>query len=160
MKYRLSHYIEYYIMLVFQLIIRILPLKAVVLIASCLASTISLFYKVRNDIVLDNLSIAFPDKSIKEKKNIRDEMYKQILMSMFESYKYMYLSNEKKLDHIFIDEESKDNINKVLEADKGCIVVGGHYGFFEGAAHLGTCIGLKSSVVVANQKNKLTEKLI
>ena len=147
-------------MLVFQLIIRILPLKAVVLIASCLASTISLFYKVRNDIVLDNLSIAFPDMDINEKKKIRDKMYKQILMSMFESYKYMYLPVAKKLKYLKIDTESEDNINRVLEADKGCIVVGGHYGFFEGGAHYGTCTGLKSSVVVANQKNKLTEKLI
>ena len=32
--------------------------------------------------------------------------------------------------------------------------------FFEGGAHYGTCTGIKTSVVVANQRNKLTEKLI
>ena len=121
---------------------------------------ISLFYKVRNVVVMENLSIAFPDMDINSKKKIRDKMYKQILISMFESYKYMYLPVAKKLKYLKIDKESEENINRVLKIDKGCIVVGGHYGFFEGGAHLGVCIGLRSSVVVANQKNKLTEKLI
>ena len=156
----LSHYIEYYVMLTFQLIIRLLPLKAVVLGARLIAGTISIFTKVRNKVVMDNLNTAFPDMDIFSRENIRNEMYKQILMSMFESYKYMYLSNEKKLEHIFIDEESKENINRALKNDKGCIVVGGHYGFFEGGAHYGICAGIKTSEVVANQRNKLTEKLI
>ena len=125
-----SHYIEYYIMLAFQLMIRILPLSIVVYGARFIAAFITIFTKVRNKVVMDNLETAFPDMDISEKEKIRDEMYKQILMSMFESYKYMYLSNEKKLEHIFIDEDSKENIDKILKSGKGCIVVGGHYGFF------------------------------
>ena len=38
--------------------------------------------------------------------------------------------------------------------------VGGHLGFFEGGGFLGAALGIKTSFVVANQKNKLTEKLI
>lgn len=160
MKPTFSHYIEYYIMLVFQLMIRIFPLWAVVYGARFIATLLTIFTKVRNKVVMDNLTTAFPDMSISSREKIRNEMYKQILMSMFESYKYMYLTEEKKLDYIFIDDDSKKNIDKALANDKGCIVVGGHYGFFEGGAHYGVCVDLKSSVVVANQRNKLTEKLI
>jgi KDO2-lipid IV(A) lauroyltransferase len=159
-KPKISHYIEYYIMLAFQLMIRILPLSIVVYGARILAATISVFRKVRNKIVMDNLKTAFPDMDIPSREKIRNEMYQQILMSMFDSYKYMYLSDEKKSKYIITDEESILSIDKALKNDKGCIVVGGHYGFFEGGAHYGVSINLKSAVVVANQRNKLTEKLI
>lgn len=140
--------------------IRVLPLKLVVFSAKYLAVMITFLYKVRDKVVLDNLTTAYPEMDILSKKKIRNEMYQQILMSMFESYKYMYLSKEEKLKNILTDEQSRENVDKVLKTDRSCIVVGGHYGFFEGGAHYGTCIGLLSAVVVANQKNKLTEELI
>ncbi|HAQ60964.1 TPA: hypothetical protein DCR49_03040 [Candidatus Delongbacteria bacterium] len=160
MKHKLQHYIEYYIMLVFQAIIRILPLKAVVLIAKLIAKTVTLFYKVRNKTAMDNLAVAFPELSILERKKIRNQSYEHILMSSFESYKYMYLSKEQKLNHLIIDDTSKKLIFRVNEEGRGCVVVGGHYGFFEAGGHYSTCFGIKSAFVVANQKNKLTEKLI
>jgi Kdo2-lipid IVA lauroyltransferase/acyltransferase len=160
MKRKLQHYIEYYIMLIFQAIIRILPLLAVVLTAKIIAKAVTLFYKVRNKTAMDNLAVAFPEKSIAERKKIRNQCYEHILMSSFESYKYMYLSKKQKLDHLKIDENSKKLLFKVNEEGRGCVVVGGHYGFFEAGGHYSTCFGIKSAFVVANQKNKLTEKLI
>jgi lauroyl/myristoyl acyltransferase len=79
-KPKISHYIEYYIMLAFQLMIRILPLSIVVYGARILAATISVFRKVRNKIVMDNLKTAFPDMDIPSREKIRNEMYQQILM--------------------------------------------------------------------------------
>lgn len=160
MKHSFRHYLEYIVMLVFQTVIRMLSLKAVVFSADLIASTIILFVKPRNRIVMKNLSIAFPDMNMTDKKKVRDMCYRQILMSSFESYKYMFLTKAEKLDHLIVDEESRDLLLSVKNMGKGCIVVGGHYGFFEAGGLYATCHGIKSAYVVANQKNKLTEKLI
>jgi Kdo2-lipid IVA lauroyltransferase/acyltransferase len=160
MRHKPSHYIEYIIMLLFQTAIRIMPLRTVVIFAKYLARSITLFVKVRGGVAMDNLAVAFPEKSISERKKIRSSCYEHILMSSFESYKYMYLTKKEKLDHLLMDDESKKVLFGTNEKGKGCVVVGGHYGFFEAGGHYSTCFGIKSAYVVANQKNKLTEKLI
>ncbi len=147
-------------MLIFQTIIRILPLKAVVRTADTIAIVFTAFIKPRSKIALKNLSQAFPEMTGREMKKIRDMSYRNILMSSFESYKYMFLTKKQKLDHLIVDEKSKDILLKASQNGKGCVVVGGHYGFFEAGGHYATCHGIKSAYVVANQKNKLTEKLI
>jgi Kdo2-lipid IVA lauroyltransferase/acyltransferase len=159
MEHKFQHYIEYYILLIFQTIIKILPLKAVLFTANFTAGLVTFFYKVRNSTCMSNLAVAFPDKSLDERKKIRNASYKNILMSSFESYKYMYLSKEQKLNNLMIDDCSRELINRINSEGKGCIVVGGHFGFFEAGGHYSTCFGIKSAYVVANQKNKLTEKL-
>lgn len=160
MKHKPQHYIEYLIMLFFQTVIRLLPLRAVVYIAKFLARTVSFFYKPRYSISMNNLDTAFPDMSRKKKHRIILECYEHILMGSFESYKYMYLSQKQKLKHLKMDENSLKIIKRISSEGRGCVVVGGHYGFFEAGGHFATCHGIRSAYVVANQKNKLTEKLI
>ncbi len=160
MKRPLSHYFEYVVMLTVQQLIRITPLWLLVLNTRILIFVILLFYKPRNQIVMGNLKQAFPDKSLKELKQIRNQSYFNILLSSFESYKYMYLSKEAKLKHLLIDEESKATLFRLHNAGKGCLTVGGHYGFFEAGGHYSVLFNIPSAFVVANQKNKLTEDLI
>lgn len=160
MKHKPQHYIEYLVMLFFQTVIRILPLRAVVYIAKYLARIVSFFYKPRYSISMKNIETAFPDMSRKKKHRIILACYEHILMASFESYKYMYLSPKQKLKHLKMNEESLSLIKRIDSESTGCVVVGGHYGFFEAGGHFATSHGIKSAFVVANQKNKLTEKLI
>lgn len=160
MKHKPQHYIEYLVMLFFQTVIRILPLRAAVYIGKYLARSVSIFYKPRYSTSIKNLDIAFPGMNRAQKKKIVLECYEHILMASFESYKYMYLSPEQKLKHLKMDELSLSLIKRISSEGRGCVVVGGHYGFFEAGGHFATCHGIKSAYVVANQKNKLTEKLI
>ena len=155
-----SHYIEYFIMLFMQQIIRLLPLKFVVYFAKYLARFITFFIKIRNEIVMNNLAVAFPDMSVNDKIKIRDKMYENIFISSFESYKYMYLTKEQKIKHLLIDSESRKTLFRGHNENIASIGVGGHFGFFEGGGHYCSSFGVKTSFVVANQKNKLTEKLI
>jgi KDO2-lipid IV(A) lauroyltransferase len=160
MKHKPQHYIEYLVMLFFQTVIRILPLRAVVYIAKYLARIISIFYKPRYSTSMKNLRIAFPGMNREQKKRIVLECYEHIIMASFESYKYMYLTQKQKLKHLKMEEKSLELIKRINSEGRGCVVVGGHYGFFEAGGHFATCHGIKSAYVVANQKNKLTEKLI
>lgn len=160
MRHRFSHYIEYIVMLTFQTAIRIMPLKCVVVTADILAVLIVSVFKPRNKVVMQNLRAAFPDMEKDERKKIRDMSYRNILISSFESYKYMFLTPAQKLKYLIVDKVSSDLLMSINEEGRGCIVVGGHYGFFEAGGHYANCQGIKSSYVVANQKNKLTERLI
>ncbi|GEM_PF-1396935 len=160
MKHRFSHYIEYIVMLTFQTAIRIIPLHAVVSAADFIALILGAAVKPRNKIVMQNLKAAFPDMKEDERKKIRDMSYRNILISSFESYKYMFLTPAQKLKYLIVDKVSSDLLMSINAEGRGCIVVGGHYGFFEAGGHYANCHGIKSSYVVANQKNKLTERLI
>ncbi len=160
MSHKPLHYVEYFFMLVFQLIIRLLPLRVVVYGASYFAGFLTFFLKFRYDVAVKNLSSAFPEMSGSAKKNIIIQSYKNILIYSFESYKYMYISADEKKKNLRIDADSDELLSAIKEKGKGCVVVGGHYGFFEAGGHYGVSRGLKCAYVVANQKNKLTEKLI
>jgi len=160
MKHRLSHYIEYIVMLAFQTVIRIMPLRAVVVTADIIAMVIGALFKPRNAVVMHNLKAAFPEMKKDDRKKIRDMSYRNILISSFESYKYMFLTPAQKLKCLIVDKGSSDILMSLNKEGKGCIVVGGHYGFFEAGGYYANCQGIKSSYVVANQKNKLTERLI
>jgi len=160
MKYPFTHYFEYYFMLILQQTIRYLPMWLIILGTQALVRLVTIFAKPRNSLVLENLGQAFPEKSQKEREKIRDAMYFNILLSMLESNKYMYLSPAQKLKNLLIDDRSKAVINNLLHQGKGAIIVGGHYGFFEAAGHYSVLIDVPSAFVVANQKNKLTEELI
>ncbi len=160
MGHRYSHYIEYLVMLLFQTAIRMLPLKIMVFSADIIAVVLGIILKPRNRVVMKNLSLAFPGMSVKEMRKIRNSCYRNILISSFESYKYMFLSEKDKLKNLVVDGNSKKLLLSVKERGKGCIVVGSHFGFFEAGGHYANCHGIKSAYVVANQKNKLTERLI
>lgn len=147
-------------MLVLQQFIRFTPIWLLIFNTRILVWIITLFYKPRNKLVLNNLKQAFPLKSESELSAIRDSMYFNILLSMFENYKYMYMTPEQKLKYLLIDDQSKAVILRLLKNDKAVIIVGGHYGFFEAAGHYAVMINVPSAFVVANQKNKLTEELI
>ena len=160
MKHSFRHYIEFAVMLIFQTMIRLIPLRATVLTADFFALILAFIVKPRNKVVMQNLKAAFPDMNIDARKKIRNLSYRNILISSFESYKYMFLTPDQKLKHLVVDKVSSELLKSINAEGRGCIVVGGHYGFFEAGGHYANCNGIKSSFVVANQKNKLTERLI
>jgi len=160
LKHRKQHYLEYYILLVVYKIVQLVPLFVTVYFALYLAKFISLFIKFRNKVVMENLEIAFPDKSIKEKEFIRDRMFESLIITSLESIKYPYMSKKKRLEHIIPVGNSMKVMEDIYKRGVGCIGVGGHYGFFEGAGHFSTAHDYPIAFVVANQRNKLVEKLI
>lgn len=159
-KKKIAHYIEYALTLILFTIIKFIPLKTTVYLANYFAYTVSLVFKMRNKVILDNLKIAFPEKSDIEYGKIRDRMYRNILMGMFESIKYSFLTKEQVKKHIEVSKLSKMILERVSSEGRGAVVVGGHFGFFEGGGYVTAAHGYKATFIVANQTNKLTEKLI
>ncbi|PID26889.1 MAG: hypothetical protein CR982_08170 [Candidatus Cloacimonadota bacterium] len=158
-KIKISHYIEYLLTLIFLKLLKLVPISFLYPLAKGITNVVTLFVKPRSKVVLDNLTIAFPNMKKEEMEDIRYRMYVNIAMTSLESLKYLYLSNKDKIKFIEHDKGNIDDFKSSL-SEKGGIVVGGHLGFFEGGGFLGAALGIKTSFVVANQKNKLTEKLI
>ena len=109
---------------------------------------------------MQNLDIAFPNKDIREKDKIRNKMFESLIITALESIKYPYMSKNERLKYIIPTGDSLQVMNNIYSKGKGCIGVGGHYGFFEGAGHFSTAHNFPIAFVVANQRNKLVEKLI
>ena len=160
LKYKKQYYLEYYFLIIVFKIVQILPLFVTVYFGLYFAKLISLFHKFRNKIVMQNLDNAFPNKSKKEKEIIQSKMLESLIITSLESIKYPYMSKKKRVECIRPVGNSLDVMKKISKTGKGCIAVGGHYGFFEGAGHYATALDFPISFVVANQRNKLVEKLI
>lgn len=159
-KSKLSCYIEYLVLLFVVTLIRILPLKVVLFLAKFLGYVLGHLTNLRKNIILKNLDIAFPEKDLKWKNEIRYKMYENILLSTFEGFKYGFLPKEKKLKLLNVDNNSKKLLEDLNNLDKSSLIVGGHYGFFEAGGHYATSIDLPATYIVENQRNKLAEKLL
>ncbi len=113
--------------------------------------------RLRRDVVLRNLRIAFPNLSEKEIQNIAYKNYISIAITFLELFLVDKLTKEQISSLYTI--ENLDLINKRKSEDNGLILLTAHFGNWEFAA-LGTGIHLKTSinVLVKEQSNPFVTK--
>jgi len=113
--------------------------------------------RVRRNVVLHNLKIAFPDLPDKDLKKIAFKNYRSIAITFLELFVYPKLSEEKILSAYSIN--NFDLIKKRKSEGKGLILLTAHYGNWEFAA-LVTGILLKNpiNVLVKEQSNPYVTK--
>jgi len=83
----------------------------------------------RKKIVLENLTLVFPDKTEKEKKIIMKKFYHHLCDMMLESIKSMTISEEKMKKHFTFS--NIDLINDLEAKDRSVILMCSHYGSWE-----------------------------
>jgi len=83
----------------------------------------------RKKVVLENLTLVFPDKTEKEKKIIMKKFYHHLCDMMLESIKSMTISEEKMKKHFTFS--NIDLINDLEAKDRSVILMCSHYGSWE-----------------------------
>ena len=84
----------YYIIYGFFWLLSILPLRALYILSDGIYGLIFHVFKYRRDVVMSNLSIAFPEKSEKEKVQIAKKFYHNLLDTFVETIKMISTSNK------------------------------------------------------------------
>lgn len=91
----------YYLLYGFLYLLSLLPFRVLYLISDFIYLIFYYLIRYRRKVVLDNLKIAFPEKSVKEREKIMKEFYHRFLDNFIETIKLLTIS-KKEMDKRFI----------------------------------------------------------
>lgn len=156
MKYYL-YLIEYWAVCSLITAIQIMPYGVVKALAWMLGR-LGYFLKIRRKAVLENLDIAFPEKSFAERERICRECYFHTLWNFLEFY---WVAED---TSTFIRQNltftGREAIDQALAGGKGAIFIGAHLGSWELDASATALQGYPFSVLVGVLHNPLIDALI
>jgi len=133
-------------------LISILPFRLLYLLSDGIAFLFYYIIGYRKKLVLNNLKIAFPDKSEKELKTIRRKFYRHFVDIFMEMIKSFTIS-KKTLDkhYTYTNIELFDELYK---NGKSTILMGAHYGNWEWIISMNSYVKYKGYAVYAKISNK------
>jgi len=116
----------------------LLPWRLLYFISDCIAFLLQRVFKYRVAIVEQNLAIAFPLKSVKERQQIANEFYQQFTDSFMETFKLISIS-DKSFEKRFTS--NVEVLNKLYATGQSVQIMAGHFFNWEfanwGAARYG-----------------------
>src|SRR5687767_10891551 len=102
------YYIVYGLLYTFSL----LPLSVLYRFSDLASFILHRVMKYRKNVVMDNLSIAFPEKTLEERKKIASEFYRNFTDTFIESIKLISMSKKQVIKRSLCDFEL---LNKLIE---------------------------------------------
>ncbi len=114
------YYVYYGIIKLFSLF----PLSALYALSDFIAFLMHRVFKYRYEVVMKNLSIAFPEKTEAWRREIARKFYLNLTDTFIETIKTFSWSNEKLFAHFTVDAEE---INARKEKSQSLTVVSGHF---------------------------------
>lgn len=153
MKNRFKNRVEMILFEVTGFFIRLLPIFLRYFLAEVLGVSAYFLSRKRREITLSNLDIAFPDKSIKEKKVIAIESYKHLSKNLFELFWKKPLAKVENINGIEL-------LHKLYSKDRGVIIVTLHIGNWEVGSEFVGLLGYPAYAVAKKQRNRLFNDMI
>ena len=147
----------YYLVYAFFYIMSLLPWRVMYIISDFIYLIVYYVVGYRKDIVMNNLLIAFPEKTFEQRKKIAKEFYKIFTDSFIEIFKLMFITKEELNKRITANYEV---INNLYESGKNVQLLSGHFFNWE-FANLVYAINLKYTFmgVYAPLSNKTLDKI-
>jgi len=119
----------YYIIYIFIWLMTLAPLRLLYLFSDLIYILITYVFRYRRNVVLNNLKIAFPDKSDDDRLMIAHKFYRHFADHILESFKLMNLSKAA-LNRRFVY-ENIDLLNNLMDSGRSLVLVSGHLGNWE-----------------------------
>lgn len=155
---KLQHIIET-IALRFALIcIWIIPYSAVVRAGESLGRFVFSVLKIRKRVVLNNLSIAFPEKTTGEQLLIARRAYQFFGRSVFE---FIHCTRRPaQFVRSLYTIEGEDCLRHAVQRGRGGLVLSGHFGNWEIIGHVVSGLGYPLSGIARTMRNKTIDRLL
>jgi Kdo2-lipid IVA lauroyltransferase/acyltransferase len=113
-----------------------------------------LFFSIRKEVAFNNISIAFPDKSEKVRKEILKKTYLHFGVVLMDFLRMPYMTEKQINELVVLDEDSIRLLNK----HKKGVIVTAHFGNWEFLQPMVSFQGFPFGVVAQRQKNKGANK--
>jgi KDO2-lipid IV(A) lauroyltransferase len=115
-------------------------------------------FKLRRKVALDNLLQAFPERSSIEIEAIARSLYRNLGKNLLEFLRFPNLSGEDIRHKVtFI---GREHFDRAIEGGKGALLISSHFGNWELYAASIAAYGYPISVVVYEQHNPLTDRMM
>lgn len=155
---KFQHIVEYYSLVIFAFLVRLLPLPVGRFLVRRLADFVYYVVPIRKDVVIGNLTMAFgKEKSETELRKIARDTYRQFAQTMVELLYYPAFDSLDIAKLVTI--ENRPLLDSVEREGKGAVLVGAHFGNWE---LMGAALALYYPVtfVVGQQKNTRVDDLL
>lgn len=150
--------LEYLILIAVGGVARRLPRKAVVFLGKGAGDLIFYCVPVRRKLTLEQLKIAFPDKSADDIRRIARDVFRNLALNSIEHLCYPGLSKDALLEIVRFD--NLEILESAYAKNKGVIYVGGHFGNWEYMGSAVSSLGYPVSYVVADIGNPYIDKMV
>lgn len=148
--------LEYILFVFFSKIFCFVGLKRALPFARVLSGFAFNILKIRRDVVLKNLKIAFPEKDEQEIESIARSCYDGFASSLVEILAIPSMTEKDFLEYVSCDNIGQ--INEVRKMGKGLILMTAHFGNWEySAIAMGLMLDHSLMVVVKGQRNTLVD---
>lgn len=121
--------ILYYIVYAVLYLHALLPLRVLYIFADILYIPLYYIIRYRVTVVRKNLKNSFPDKNIKELRQIEKEFYHHFCDYFVETIKLLHITDSEIRERISFD--NMDIVKDLMEDNKSCIMFLGHYANWE-----------------------------
>lgn len=149
----LYHKLTYHVLKSFGKILRSLTIKNRHIISQNIASILYNFIPKRKETAINNIRIAFPNKSSIEVNQILKNCYQ------FFSYNFIqFMAFPPKYDSLEIKVDGRKILNDALKNDKGVILISAHFGAWEVLGHWFGVNDYPLRGVAQKQKNRGANK--
>ncbi|WP_127845682.1 lysophospholipid acyltransferase family protein [Psychroflexus aestuariivivens] len=152
------HALVFYLVYPWIWLISILPFRVLYFLSDCFFILIYRIFAYRKKVVLDNLNLAFPEKTKKEKAIIARDFYKHFCDIIFESFKSLTISEEeikKRFVPVNIEE-----IQKIENEGNSVIIMMAHYANWEWIFIMQRYVKSRGYGVYKRLRNKYFDKLV
>jgi len=114
----------YLLIYFFVYLFSLLPWRLLYFISDIIALLLQYVFRYRNKVVEQNLAIAFPQKTAKERQEIANAFYRQFTDSFIETFKLISIS-DKNFDKRF--SSNVEVLNKLYESGQSVQIMAGHF---------------------------------
>jgi KDO2-lipid IV(A) lauroyltransferase len=149
----------YLIVRAFIAVIQALPLDACERTAGILATLCGRVLRIRGPIVEENLQIAFPDLSAAEREQITWQMWRHLILMIFEiaqTPRKVHETNWKQHSHIV----NQELFVRTLLSGRPLVLISGHFGNFELGGYLMGLFGFPTYTVARTLDNRYLDRFI
>ncbi|HEX6915064.1 MAG TPA: lipid A biosynthesis acyltransferase [Chitinophagaceae bacterium] len=139
-------------------LLSLLPWKILYFFSDCIYVLVYYVIGYRKEVVMQNLSIAFPEKTIQERKRIAKEFYHQLIDTFIETIKLISISKPKLRKHVNANLEKLDEL---YATGQSVVLTSGHFFNWEFANLLASAYGRYTLVgVYTSVSNKIFDRLM
>lgn len=148
--------LEYFFFVLFSKIFCLVGLKRALPFAKLISGFAYNVLKIRRDVVLSNLRIAFPHLSEDEVKKTARRCYDGFAATLVEILSLPSMTEKDFLSYVYCD--NLEQINEVRKQGNGLILMTAHFGNWEySAIAMGILLNYPLMVVVKGQRNTLVD---
>ncbi len=137
-------------------LLSILPMRVLYLLSNVIYFFVYYIFGYRRKIVRNNLILAFPDKSAKERLWIEKESYSHFVDIFMEMIKSFTISQQE-ISRRFIF-KNIDILNEYYKKDKGLIIMTGHYANWEWVVNFTNLVPYSGYAAYKKIRNKYFDK--